>query len=109
MTNFLIGIVIGGVLASIISQIQRKLDRNQIDRLEDKNKKLSKENYALKTENSRYKVFISTINDRVVMLEERGGQIDTWFGSLLRHNPQQPFSKEIIKRLIAENKIFDDT
>ena len=109
MTNILLGIMIGGTLVLTVGYKLKNRTNQKISELTNKNKKLLEENLSLKTVNTQNKIFIDKIIDRVKMLEERGDQLHTWFGSLLRHNPEQPFSKEIIEKLIAENKIFDDT
>jgi hypothetical protein len=107
MINFLVGLLIGGIVAFFVNQNQKVSDKEKIDKLRDRNKELLEENQVLTIENARYKVFTQTIKDRVTMLEERGNQIDTWFGSLLKHNPEQPFDKKNIERLLANNKLKD--
>lgn len=105
--NLWIGLIIGFVLVILVIKGQRRQDKEKIAKLQNKNKELSGENYILKSENARYKVFTDTIKDRVQLLEEKDLQKDTWFSDLIRHNPEQPFSKENIERLLEKHKLKD--
>ena len=107
MNYLVISFVIGGIFVLAINQHQKRQHQNKIAELQSKNRILLGENYDLKSEKAALKVFINTIKDRVQLLEEKDFQKDTWFSDLIRHNPEQPFSKENIERLLKKNKFKD--
>ena len=100
---FIIGLLIGGAIALKIKQQQKE----EIANLKNRNKELLEQNRDLNSANARYKIFTETIKNRVELIEKRENRRDTWFGSLLQHNPEQPFDKETIAKLLAENKLKD--
>jgi len=98
--NFLVGVIIGGVIVLLFIIFIKK--NKEIVQLKSAKKKVVAENLILTNENVQSEVTINKFAERLENLELRMDQAEIWFGSVIRHSREQ-FSKEAVEKFLEEH------